>query len=589
MSIVGQNIQKTYNILQSAPTEQLISLLQNPNPGSAPAFLVAAELGRRERVKQAMQSPPSPQPTVAQQLVQQASPPVPPQGLGSPSPSMAMSAPPASPPIDQGVGSLPYDANYADGGIVSFAGDTDGSSVEYDPARADIYQRLGHWWEGFGKESRYGAEEAGLSEDPIVGYEDVGYGEMKPVYASEQKSEPLKKEAPRKPSPLEGSKIEPVEPPTQPAGTIFDRLGLNAPTPGPTTDPMTLITEFKNKKSPLHEMANKPLTTPEAFMEGRMAARQAAGADPEAYEAKRTAELEAETGGIGANKKQDMWLAAAKGFLALASTPGGFGAGVTAGGKTFLEDAGKAVERAREEERLVKQMKQAQEDRIFARKMGDADAVYDARRREEEASKQLKIAAISDDSAKEAAALNASVQVLNTQISQAGADRRARMNAAAHLYTANLTAKQNTQKMLLTLGKNGQDAITQIIRSGTITPKTKEELRQSVFADPDITEQAEDFAKNNSFSDGRYVYKLPDGTLTKDKKAGRPVPAVEHYKLQKVKEFEATLDMNLQTMREAQNLIQGVSAPYAAGIASLGDVTDIEEIPSYDGTDVDEE
>ena len=121
---LGPNIQKLQSFVKSAPNNQLIQFAQNPSVGSDPliSLLAVTELGRRERVRQAMQSPPSPQPTVAQQVVQQAVPP-PPQRLGPP-PSMAMSAPPASPPMppsEAGVASLPYEANYADGGIVSFA------------------------------------------------------------------------------------------------------------------------------------------------------------------------------------------------------------------------------------------------------------------------------------------------------------------------------------------------------------------------------------------------------------------------------------------------------------------------------------
>lgn len=588
MSIVGQNLQQTYSALQSAPTQQLISLLQNPNPGSAPSFLVAAELGRRERVRQAMQSPPSPQPTVAQQLVQQAIPPSP-QGLGPP-PSIAMSAPPASPPIDQGVGSLPYDANYADGGIVSFAG-PEGSYVGVKESDLPFQERFLRGLESWKERRQYGAEEAGLSEDPVVGYKDVGYGQMKPVHASEQKDLFPQKEAPRKSDSLAGAKVEKVEQstqPTQPTESIFDRLDLNTPTPGPSTDPMKMIREFKDKQSPLHAMADQPVPTPGALMAGITEARKAAGADPEAYEAKRTAEIEAETGKIGADKKQDMWLAAAKGFLGLAGGRN-WQEGLTSGAKTFLEDAGKAVDRAREEERLVKQMKQAQEDRIFARKMGDADAVHAAEQREKDANKQLKIAAISADNVRESAALNASVQVLNTQISQAGADRRTRMNLVGHLYTADLTAKQNTQKMLLALGKNGQDAMTEIIKYGIVKPETQEKLRQSIFQDQDIDDKAKDFAKTNEYSDGNYVYVLPDGSLTKDKKSGKQTSAVEYFKLKKANEFKATLGMNLQTMNEVQKAIQSAGAPYAAGIASLGGATDIEEIPSFGGTNAEEE
>ena len=130
---LGPSIQKLQSFVKSAPNSQLIQFAQNPGKGSDPliSLLAVTELGARERAKQAMQSPPSPQPTVAQQVVQQAVPP-PPQRLGPP-PSMAMSAPPASPPMppsEAGVASLPYEANYADGGIVSFAGDTDGSYVD---------------------------------------------------------------------------------------------------------------------------------------------------------------------------------------------------------------------------------------------------------------------------------------------------------------------------------------------------------------------------------------------------------------------------------------------------------------------------
>lgn len=342
MSIVGQNIQKTYSILQSAPTEQLISLLQNPNPGSAPAFLVAAELGRRERVKQAMQPSPSPQPTVAQQLVQQASSPVPPQGLGAPPPSIAMSAPPASPPIDRGVGSLPYDANYADGGIVSFSnrGYVEGEEQGEEDTP---------WWKLF-----------------------TDVPEATPAFTELRPPSPKKEKVDSKEATLDkisdffvfpkdesakdysGYKISETEPPRRAVG-----LGAIAPTKIEEVkypDKMEMPEKWKGYGAYAQDVAD---------------AKREMGVDPDVYK-KLLEKGEGRKAEAEKARKQQGWLDLAGGFLKMAQTPGSFGTALATGAGEALKGYGETAKEYRKEVKDIEDYNDRLALAEYAEKSGDA-------------------------------------------------------------------------------------------------------------------------------------------------------------------------------------------------------------------------
>lgn len=111
------NIIQLQDRLKGMPTEVIIQNLQNPT-GAVPTYLLAGELGRRQKME-AEAAAQMPGDTVTEQLVQESSPQ---QSLGQMAPQ-AM-APMPVPPEQSGVATLPapnVGQNYAGGGIVSFA------------------------------------------------------------------------------------------------------------------------------------------------------------------------------------------------------------------------------------------------------------------------------------------------------------------------------------------------------------------------------------------------------------------------------------------------------------------------------------
>jgi len=111
------NIIQLQDRLKGMPTEVIVQNLQNPT-GAVPTYLLAGELGRRQKME-AEAAAQMPNNTVTEQLVQESSPQ---QALGQMAPQ-AM-APMPVPPEQSGVANLPapnVGQNYAGGGIVSFA------------------------------------------------------------------------------------------------------------------------------------------------------------------------------------------------------------------------------------------------------------------------------------------------------------------------------------------------------------------------------------------------------------------------------------------------------------------------------------
>lgn len=123
------------------PTEVIVQNLQNPT-GAVPTYLLAGELGRRQKME-AEAAAQMPNNTVTEQLVQESAPQ---QALGQMAPQ-AM-APMPVPPEQSGVANLPapnVGQNYAGGGIVSFA---DGGGIpgitprRFDPEQEDGFSDL---------------------------------------------------------------------------------------------------------------------------------------------------------------------------------------------------------------------------------------------------------------------------------------------------------------------------------------------------------------------------------------------------------------------------------------------------------------
>lgn len=123
------------------PTEVIVQNLQNPT-GAVPTYLLAGELGRRQKME-AEAAAQMPNNTVTEQLVQESSPQ---QALGQMAPQ-AM-APMPLPPEQSGVANLPapnVGQNYAGGGIVSFAegGGIPGMTPKrFDPEQEDGFSDL---------------------------------------------------------------------------------------------------------------------------------------------------------------------------------------------------------------------------------------------------------------------------------------------------------------------------------------------------------------------------------------------------------------------------------------------------------------
>jgi hypothetical protein len=114
------NIIQMQDQVKGMPTEVLVQNLNNPT-GAVPAYLLAGELNRREKM-QAEYNSKMPEQTVTEQLVAQA---IPPTGIQSlPQVTAPMPENMAPMPENSGIATLPapnVGQNYAGGGIVAFA------------------------------------------------------------------------------------------------------------------------------------------------------------------------------------------------------------------------------------------------------------------------------------------------------------------------------------------------------------------------------------------------------------------------------------------------------------------------------------
>lgn len=127
------NILKLQNQLRSVPDDTLVGYVQNPT-GNVPTYLALSELQRRKEMRNAYQSDKAEEKTVAEDLVEEATPGI----MGLPEAQgmqMAMQPPPEMPveQMAQGglanldVGDMYNENNYANGGIVAF---DDGGKVQ---------------------------------------------------------------------------------------------------------------------------------------------------------------------------------------------------------------------------------------------------------------------------------------------------------------------------------------------------------------------------------------------------------------------------------------------------------------------------
>jgi hypothetical protein len=124
------NIIQLQDRLKGVPDEALVGYVQNPT-GDVPTYLALGELQRRKDMRERYQADKQPEPSVAEQLIEETKP----QGIAGMAPGMAppaqgVGAPQPQPEMtpdmmaSSGVGALPAGAvgqNYAGGGIVAFA------------------------------------------------------------------------------------------------------------------------------------------------------------------------------------------------------------------------------------------------------------------------------------------------------------------------------------------------------------------------------------------------------------------------------------------------------------------------------------
>ena len=131
------NIIQIQDRLKGVPDQALVGYVENPT-GDVPTYLALGELQRRKDMRERYQADAAPEPTVAEQLVEETQP----QGIAGLAPegmdmaTEGIGAPPMQPKMtpdmmaSSGVGALPagnVGQNYAGGGIVAFE---DGGEVE---------------------------------------------------------------------------------------------------------------------------------------------------------------------------------------------------------------------------------------------------------------------------------------------------------------------------------------------------------------------------------------------------------------------------------------------------------------------------
>ena len=124
------NIIQLQDRLKGVPDQALVGYVENPT-GEVPTYLALGELQRRKDMRERYQADKQPEPSVAEQLIEETKP----QGIAGMAPNVAMpnqgvGAPQPQPEmtpdmmVSSGVGALPagnIGQNYAGGGIVAFA------------------------------------------------------------------------------------------------------------------------------------------------------------------------------------------------------------------------------------------------------------------------------------------------------------------------------------------------------------------------------------------------------------------------------------------------------------------------------------
>jgi hypothetical protein len=162
------NILKLQDQLKGLPDNALVGYVQNPT-GQVPTYLALSELQRRKDMRSKHQAAETtPQQSVADELVAEATQPPPGlAGLPQAAPMMEAMAPPPEMPVqemaqgglaDLDVGNMFNERSYANGGIVAF---DDGGEVDHYAQGGEVQHfveggtsKLGRWWEGYKQRSQ---------------------------------------------------------------------------------------------------------------------------------------------------------------------------------------------------------------------------------------------------------------------------------------------------------------------------------------------------------------------------------------------------------------------------------------------------
>jgi hypothetical protein len=146
------NLLKIQDMLKGAPDQALVGYVQNPS-GQVPTYLALSELQRRKEMRASYQADKPEDKSVAEDLVQESQPQPQPgiAALPQGKPMQQAMQPPAEMPTQQmaqgglaelDVGDMYNENNYANGGIIAFAG-KDGSEVKADEPTSWLGRNIG--------------------------------------------------------------------------------------------------------------------------------------------------------------------------------------------------------------------------------------------------------------------------------------------------------------------------------------------------------------------------------------------------------------------------------------------------------------
>ena len=352
------NIIKIQDQLRGVPDQALVGYVQNPS-GQVPTYLALAELQRRKDMRAKYQANKPEDKTVAEDLVNEVEPGV--MGLPSARPMAEAMQPPPEMPMEQmaqgGVAELDtgdmYDEkNYANGGIVAFAG-REGSYI--NPALTDLpevpEEELSYWDKVKRRYSKMKEKEAkdikAQTDKELTGIRNIfgikgGY-EYKPtdsVYLPQVQANNAAQNTPADTA-IKASDL----PATQNPATGFNMPKLNIP---------------------------EALTIDKA-MEDRKRAMELAGVPTDFYE-KQAKGLEADKATLASDKEKAGWLALAQAGFGMAGGKSPYAMqNIAEGAKMGLEQYGKDVKDIKAEQRLLRQADQKLAEAQYLQQRGDAE------------------------------------------------------------------------------------------------------------------------------------------------------------------------------------------------------------------------